>query len=145
MEAVRPRLVLTSEPDDATYLAILYPLVALNVSKVGDHKRIPLGVLIQDPLTEQVTGGLWGRTSWKWLTIELLFVPEVYRGQGLGSAVMRLAEEEAIRRGCIRAWLDSHSFQTPGFYEKLGFERFGLIDDYPPGHSRIFFQKRWFA
>ncbi|RKK01676.1 GNAT family N-acetyltransferase [Pseudoroseomonas wenyumeiae] len=143
MEAVRPGLVLTSEPDEAAYPAILHPLVALNVSKVGDHERTPLGVLIQDPLTGQVTGGLWGRTSWKWLTIELLFVPEVYRGQGLGSAVMQLAEKEAIRRGCIGAWLDTHSFQAPGFYEKQGFERFGLIDDYPPGHSRIFFRKHF--
>lgn len=143
MEAARPRLVLTHEPDEAAHGAILHPLVAFNVSMLGDHGRTPLCVLIQGADTEQVTGGLWGRTSWKWLTIELLFVPEKYRGCGLGSEVMRLAEEEAIRRGCIGAWVDTHTYEASIFYEKQGFERFGLIDEYPPGHSRIFLQKRF--
>ncbi|MFC7557102.1 GNAT family N-acetyltransferase [Pseudoroseomonas wenyumeiae] len=84
-------------------------------------------------LSRASDGGLWGRTSWKWLTIELLFVPERYRGCGLGSEVMRLAEEEAIRRGCIGAWVDTHTYEASTFYEKQGFERFGLIDEYPPG------------
>lgn len=143
MAAARPRLILTNEPEEAAYGAILQPLVAFNVGKLGDHERMPLCVLIQDAQTQQVTGGLWGRTSWKWLTIELLYVPELDRGCGLGSDAMRLAEQEAIRRGCIGAWVDTHNHQASGFYEKQGFSRFGMIDDYPPGHSRIFLQKRF--
>lgn len=123
--------------------AVRRPLVAFNVSRLGDHERQPLCVLIRDAHLAQTTGGLWGRTSWKWLTIELLFVLEQYRGSGLGSEIMRLAEEEAIRRGCIGAWLDTHTPEASTFYEKRGFERFGLIEDFPPSHSRIFLRKHF--
>ena len=33
------------------------------------------------------------------------------------------------------------SFQAPGFYERLGYRRFGTLDCDPPGTSRIFFVK----
>src|ERR1700733_13030693 len=41
---------------------------------------------------------------------------------------------------CHSAWVDTFSFQAPGFYPKLGYEVFGELD-YPPGHRRIFFRK----
>ncbi|CAH2602337.1 GNAT family N-acetyltransferase [Rhodovastum atsumiense] len=143
MVSVKPDLILTSTPDEVARSCILDPLLAFNVGRAGEHGRTPLAVLIKEPTEGTIVGGLWGRTSWKWLTIELLFVPEVYRGSGLGSEVMRLAENEGARRGCIGAWVDTFSYQAPGFYEKSGFIRFGEIEDYPPGHSRIFFQKRF--
>ena len=55
--------------------------------------------------------------------------------------LMNDAEREAIRRGCRGAWLDTYSFQARGFYERLGYTIFGTIDNYPPGHSRIFLKK----
>jgi ribosomal protein S18 acetylase RimI-like enzyme len=55
---------------------------------------------------------------------------------------MAEAERIAIDRQCEGIWLDTFSFQAPGFYAKLGFERFGLIKDFPPGQSRHFLMKR---
>ena len=143
MDAVTPRLVLTKEADEAAHSAIRDPLVAFNVSQAGQLERTPLAVLLQDPQTTQVIGGLWGRTSWKWLTIELLFVPELYRASGIGSELMRLAEEEAVECGCIGALVDTHSFQAPKCYEKSGYRRIGEVMDCPPGSSRLYFQKRF--
>ena len=87
-------------------------------------------------------GGLWGFTMFRWLIVELLFVPEEARGMGLGRAIMAEAEALARQRNCIGIWLDTYSFQAPGFYEKLGFRTFGQVDDHPPGASRLFMQKR---
>jgi ribosomal protein S18 acetylase RimI-like enzyme len=57
------------------------------------------------------------------------------------SALMREAEAVARENGCTGIWLDTFSFQAPGFYEKLGYTVFGTLADYPPGHSRFFLHK----
>ncbi len=50
-------------------------------------------------------------------------------------------ERRAIERGCHSAWVDTFSFQAPGFYRELGYEAFGELD-YPPEHKRFFLKKR---
>jgi hypothetical protein len=45
-------------------------------------------------------------------------------------------------RGCAVVRVDSHTFQAPGFYEKLGYERIGFATDTPIGHGEAFFSKR---
>ena len=89
-----------------------------------------------------VTGGLWGVTLFRWLEVEMLFVPRPMRGQGVGSALMAAAETEARDRGCLGIRVDAFSFQAGQFYEKIGFSLFGALEDCPPGHQRLFFQKR---
>jgi hypothetical protein len=54
---------------------------------------------------------------------------------------MGCAEGRAVERGCHSAWVDTFSFQAPGFYRKLGYEVFGELD-YPPEHKRFFLRKR---
>jgi GNAT superfamily N-acetyltransferase len=63
------------------------------------------------------------------------------RGKGIGRELMRRAEALARERGCHSAWLDTFSFQSRRFYEKLGYEEFGRLD-YPPDHQRHFMRKR---
>jgi GNAT superfamily N-acetyltransferase len=58
---------------------------------------------------------------------------------------MNRAEIFARERGCIGMWLDTFEFQARGFYEKLGFEVFGTIEDHPVGMNRYFMKKRFEA
>ena len=81
-------------------------------------------------------------TQWNWLFIKLLWVSEELRGQGFGRALMSSAEQEALARGCTNIYLDTFSFQARDFYERLGYEVFGQLTDFPPGHKRYFLQKR---
>ena len=74
--------------------------------------------------------------------MELFFIPEDLRRDGLGASLLAQAEREARARGCHGAWLDTYSFQARGFYERQGYSVFGRIDDYPPGHCRYFLSKR---
>jgi GNAT superfamily N-acetyltransferase len=85
-------------------------------------------------------GGLTARITQGWLFVHLLAV--VSKGEGIGSRLMRAAEAEARARGCLGVWLDTYSFQAPGFYARLGYEEVGRIPDYPPGEARIFLAKR---
>jgi GNAT superfamily N-acetyltransferase len=61
---------------------------------------------------------------------------------GLGSKLLKRAESLARRRGSRLIHLNTYSFQAPGFYEKLGYRRFGGMSGSPQGHGRHFFVKR---
>jgi GNAT superfamily N-acetyltransferase len=87
-----------------------------------------------------VQGGLVGISYYDWLLVEMLFVPEARRGQGLGARLMLAAEAEAARRGCRGVWLDTGSAAARAFYERIGYGVFASLDDYPRG-----FPKWWLS
>lgn len=138
-------LTLTDAADDADRRAVLAPLVAFNTAQTGPYARRPIAVLVRDvgSATGAISGGLWGHTGYDWLYVQLLVVPADARGQGLGTRIMQMAEDEARIRGCRGAWLDTFEFQARGFYERLGYACFGEIADYPAGFSRFFMKKTW--
>jgi GNAT superfamily N-acetyltransferase len=136
-----PKLTLTDDPTPAMRRAIVDPLVLFNEAQAGPENYRPLVILVSDSATGSIAGGLWGSTANSHLHVDLLFLPAELRGAGLGRRLMRDAEDEALRRGCRGAWLDTYSFQARGFYERLGYTVFGTINDYPPGHSRFFLTK----
>ena len=81
-------------------------------------------------------------TAFEWLFVSWLWVAEAYRGTGVGSGLLLGAEEAARDRQCRNAYLDTFTFQAPKFYERHGYREFGRLNDFPPGHSRLFFTKR---
>ena len=105
--------------------AILAPLRKYNANWIGEPTVKPLAIFIRDPRTDEIVGGLWGQSAAGWLFIDLLFVPENLRRRGLGATLVRDAENAAIKRGDIGVWLSTGSFQAPGFYERMGYTRFG--------------------
>jgi ribosomal protein S18 acetylase RimI-like enzyme len=56
--------------------------------------------------------------------IDELVVDQVYRGRGIGTALMKKAFTIAGKRGCSQIELDSafHRKRAHSFYERLGFE-----------------------
>jgi ribosomal protein S18 acetylase RimI-like enzyme len=76
-----------------------------------------------------------------WLAIHALWVKEDLRGSGIGTEILSTAENAAMRSGCHAAILDTLGFQAPSFYEKRGYLRIGVVDDYRGGVQRIFMRK----
>jgi len=140
--AKAPAIEVDESPDPGLRDAIVQPLRAFNESRIGPVKPELLAIVLRDPEGGTVTGGLWGASVVGWLYVDLLVVPEGFRGQGLGSELLRKAETIARKRGCIGMWLHTGSFQAPAFYEKRGFQAFRTVPDYPPGHATIFYLKR---
>lgn len=136
-----PNVTLSETADLAVREMLLSGILRVSEQEAGPARFRPLVGLVSDPDSGSVIGGLWGRTSWSFLFVELLYLPDRLRGQGFGSRLLLAAEEEAIRRGCGGAWLDTFSFQAPDFYRRRGYTVFGTIEDYPPGHSRLFLRK----
>lgn len=89
-----------------------------------------------------IKAGIRFFTAFEWLFVHLLWVAEPYRGQGVGSRLITQAEEAARQKHCRGAYLDTFTFQAPKFYQRLGYREFGRLDDFPFGHSRIWFAKR---
>lgn len=122
-------------------LGILNPLLAHNLASGGDDAYETFALLLRDPDSNEIIGGLYGKVSYRWLLIDLVSVPESMRGQGIGERLMRMAEEVAQKKNCTGIWLETFSFQAPAFYQKLGYCEFGRLADYPPGHTRLYYQK----
>lgn len=136
-----PILTLTDESSEAAEKVISDGLDRFNQRRTGIPHSHSLAVLVTAPDSGAVIGGLIGRTSLRLLFVDLLFVPDELRGQGVGARLMRLAEDEAIRRGCSQAVLFTIVFQAPDFYRRLGYEEFGRTDSENPEHARVFMKK----
>jgi GNAT superfamily N-acetyltransferase len=131
---------LTATPAEEDSAFIKNKLFQFNLqhSEADSHKL--LHIFIRNESGELI-GGLLSETYWKWLHISILWVHEDYRHEGLGKQLMAQAEAEAIRRGCQHADVDTMDFQAPGFYQRLGYSVWGVLEDLPPGHQRIFYKK----
>jgi GNAT superfamily N-acetyltransferase len=89
-----------------------------------------IGVYVRDEKGIML-GGLIGVRKGDWLNIDFLWVSETVRGSGVGSQLIRTAEEEARRKGCRHALVDTASFQARPFYEKQGYQLQMSLQDYP--------------
>ncbi|RUL74922.1 GNAT family N-acetyltransferase [Dyella choica] len=136
-----PSIILTDTPTTDELGAIRRQLDQFNFAACGISDQRPLALLVRDPATGDVVGGLNGRTSRGMLFIDVFFLPESMRGTGLGSRLLRMAEEEGLQRGCRSGLLFTNNFQAPDFYRKHGWREFGRFATDPPGTSRIYFSK----
>src|SRR3989442_4492842 len=115
-----PRVAVTDAPDARVEAAIGEGLRRFNAQQSGIDDSRPLAVVVSDPETNEVLGGITGRTSLGLLFIDLVFLPDQLRGGGLGSRILTLAEDEGRRRGCRPALLYTISFLAPRFYDLHG-------------------------
>jgi GNAT superfamily N-acetyltransferase len=121
------------------------------------HKRIVSFNASKVPLTQQETiifqnyvikenGKVIAGISaliylWGILYIDVLFVEEEHRKKGLGKILLNKVEQEAVNQGSTLVHLDTFDFQAREFYEKEGYEVFGVLSDCPPGHNRYYLKK----
>ncbi len=131
---------LEPSPSDDDVKAIHAGLRAYNQRFAPDESATPVTIFLRDE-HGALAGGLRGYTFWGWLHVEMLWLAEAARGQDLGSRMLALAEQEGARRGCRQAFLDTMSWQALPFYQKHGYEIWGQLDDFPPGHTRYFLKK----
>ncbi len=137
-----PELILTDAPGEQAEAAIDNGLTEFNRSQAGYVDARPLAVLVRDPDSGDILGGLLGRTTLGLFFVDLIHLPDAVRGRGLGGRVLAMAEQEARRRGCTAATLFTIHFQAPGFYARHGWREVGRIECDPPGHTRICMSKR---
>lgn len=143
-EPVRIIVDVEDMPDAATRQLIDEGLDEYNSRSAGPDQGRDLWVIARDG-SGAVQGGVKARVFYSWLFIDWLWVSGSCRGAGIGRSLMDKAEAAARERGCVGAYVDTFSFQAPGFYRSRGYEEFGRIEGFPPGHACIWLRKDFSA
>ena len=107
----------------------------------GVERDCSLTVMMTDEAGEIVAGVL-GDAFLGCMCVYRLWVEQQWRGKGLGSRLMALAQEQAREVGCSTIQLDTFDFQAPRFYEKLGFEELGRFRCFTGGPEKVFLFKK---
>ena len=144
--AMQPPIIdiVRNDPTAADQNSISDALTVFNAEKRGTSEELPdFAVLIRDPQTGAVTGGLYAIDGYGWAFVKYLVVPKQYRGMGLGTRLLQEVETIARDRGYIGVWLDTFEFQARPFYEKMGYSVFGELEGSDGAIPRYFLKKRF--
>jgi GNAT superfamily N-acetyltransferase len=119
---------------------IVFALSLRLAAAVGAYDGRLLAAFARHP-EHGIVAGVSGYTWARFCEVQLLWVHADLRGQGYGSRLLAMAEEEARARGCGLVTLGSYTFQAPGFYQRHGYQVVGTVPDCPPGHAHVFLMK----
>ena len=129
-------LTVEAAPDPRAVHLLEERLGDFNARATGVDDGEWLAIFVRDA-GGQLAGGLHGWTWGGCLYVKTLWVRDDFRGQGLGRRLMQAAEEEARRRGCGRAILETLDFQAPEFYAKLGYRVTDELEGFPRVETRL--------
>lgn len=133
---------ISSEPhaSDTDIALIENGIDQFNMTITGDRNYHPIKLFLRDE-NGQIHGGLVAHIWGGWMYIELLWIEEALRGHDFGTQLVQMAESAARTCGCQNCHLDTFSFQARPFYEKLGYQVYAELPNYPPGHTRYYLRK----
>ncbi len=122
-----------------TKKAVLGGLIGYNTEKMGKQKYKRLAISLREG--NKIVGGIVGEVWTTVLFIQLFWIQQKLRGKHHGSKLIKAIEDEARRIGAERSYVDTMSFQAPGFYAACGYKEFGSIDGYPGDVTRHWLTK----
>jgi GNAT superfamily N-acetyltransferase len=122
-----------------TKRAVLKGLIAYNEQKAGKLGYVPVCISLREK--GSIVGGIVAQIFFGWMFVELFWIDDKHRGKRFGQRLLDAAEAEARRKGVKNVYLDTFSFQAPGFYKKFGYREFGRLKEYPAGHNRVWMTK----
>lgn len=133
-------IVFEDDPSQADLDAVRDAIIAFNRDATGHRDDRDLAAFVRDESGAMIAG-LTGFTWGGYAKVEYLWIAGPHRRAGLGRRLLTAAEDEARARGCDLIVLDTHDFQAPGFYAKLGYKRCGRTDGTPRGSGQTLFRK----
>ena len=140
MMATSDLLVTTNPtPDQVQYLEDR--IHEFNSGATGVTDGANFGIFVKDEHGE-IVAGICGNTWGGCMEIRQFWVEELRRKRGLGTRLLRAAEQQARQRGCRQVLLMTFTFQAPAFYARHGFEVIAVVDDHPRGHKNLLMRKR---
>jgi GNAT superfamily N-acetyltransferase len=120
-------------------------LVAFNRESVPFEQSedwISLSKVMKDDSGQVIAGINSVLYCWHVMSVSILYVDVAFRGMGYGKFLLEKTENEARELGGYMAHLDTFDFQAKDFYERLGYEVFGVLENCPRGHNRYYLRKQ---
>jgi len=134
------QIEITDEADEGDVAELRAAIHAYNEESTGYKDGLALSCFLRDASGHMIAG-IDGFTWGGYARVDYLWVDEPLRGTGVGGRLLHAAEEVARARGCVTIVLDTHDFQAPRFYEKLGYVAVGRADDCPRGYGQTWYRK----
>ena len=88
----------------------------------------------------ELIAGILANAYWDGLEIDTLWVGQHHRGTGLGAELLKKAERYGKEQGAVISFLKT--VEAKGFYEKHGYQVFGVLEDRPIGTLLYHLKKR---
>ncbi len=120
-------------------------LVEYNLSRVPKTQETDFVNIYKKIVNEKgeiIAGCLAKMYCWNVIYVDILWIDEAYRKQGLGSKLLKEIERIAVEEDCTLIHLDTFDFQAKDFYIKHGYEVFGVLEDCPKEHCRYYLKKK---
>jgi len=133
--------IVNSEPNPEDRQIMVDGMLAYHKSKGHPRKTEFYSILLRG-IDRKVVGTIVVSFLWNGMHINSLWIDDLIRNQGWGSKLLKMAEEEGMKRGCALAYTDTYSWQAPLFYEKMGYALYGKLDDFPKGSSLSYYCKK---
>lgn len=113
---------------------------------LGDKRKknpeIGIRFVLKDHKSK-VVGGVFAWTTLRIVVVEYLWIEAPYRGVGFGNKLMVAVERVAKEKGCIAGQMSCLSFHAPDFFQKLGYEIYGISNGYPDPMKAYYFIKKF--
>lgn len=135
---------ITVESSDSDYEDTCNKLYQYNVQATNGLLQKPgkdINLYLRDA-SGKVIGGLFCETWLYGLYLDVFWVADEYRHHGYGKAMLNEAEKLGKELGCTFAHTCAFSYQSPEFYKQMGYEVFGINDEYPDGIKQYFLKKK---
>lgn len=134
---------LTTVPDPADLAALEAGMWRYTVSVLPDlpdeSADVPVAAFVRDG-DGAVVGGIKAAVYWNGVEVEVLWVDAAYRRRGIASALLGRVEDFGRAHGAVVAFLKTVGARA--FYERLGYQVYGVLEDRPIGTLLYHMKKR---
>jgi len=137
-------ITIEQEPTPEDGAALSQGIIAFNKAHVPDLEEVAEEVRFHVFARSEegvLQGGVRAVCYWNTLHIELVWLDEATRGEGLGAQLMQEAESTARQHGCAIALVETTSWQAKPFYEKLGYQLMATLAGRPKDHATYYLSK----
>lgn len=122
------RWQLEEDPSAADRLVISQGVVAFGRAQAVGGDPQPMGLFVRHQ--DHIVAGATGRSEFRRLFVDYLWVHESRRRRGLGEQVLAQFERAGWDRGCVDVLLETLSDENAIWYQRLGYRIVARIPAY---------------